>query len=401
MLLNKVSVAILVAIPALPAFAASNLATGPNAVVPAGAPLPSSYVPQANAACDNLGLCGEICPDGSTIFVADFAYDIANDRFAVVDVPSVDGIFWMDGKSCAVSDYTAYAGISQRGCALDNDNGVVYTGSWNDLTIWRLDMNFRVLGSQYIGESFAGLAVSEEDDLLYAATNAETDELIEYAILVDGSLDATGNRWPMPWGGFSDGYSAASLEYDDCSQTFISINQDANTAEYFQLQGDSLVNVGYCALPLGFGWGFGLNFSTVELKVADIQSFACPFPVISIEPDEMICGGGEVPDLSLRYNPLTSTAIRFYKMPSSVFVKNNTEGPLTRVLWAHLDFPAFDLYLGTYLFHPGESQIYENAGPITVPTGTYRGQVHLSETYMGAPDASADFSFYIKNKGIQ
>ncbi len=401
MLLTKASVAMLVTIPALPALAASNLAVGPNAVVPAGAPLPHSYVPQADAACDNLGLCGEICPSGSSIFIGDFAYDIANDRFAVVDVPAADGIFWMDGQSCAVGDYVAYAGLSQRGCGIDNDNGVVYTGSWNDSTIWRLDLNFNVLGSQYFGEAYAGLAVDEAGEMLYAMTNASSDELIAYAIQPDGSVQPTGDRWTIPWGGPSDGYSSASLEYDDCSGTFMSINQDANTIEYFQIQSGALINVGYCALPLGFGWGFGLNFATVELKVADIQAFACPFPVMGVQPEDMICGGGEVPDLSIRYDPLTSTAVRFYNMPAGALVRNNTDAALTRVMWAHLDFPAFDLLLGSYTFPPGQSQVYENAGPITVPTGTYSGQLNLSETFMGTPDASSGFSFDITNKGIQ
>ncbi len=189
MLLTIASVALLMTIPALPAFATSDLAVGPDAVVPAGAPLPHSHVPQVDAACDNLGLCGVIRPSADTGFIGDFAYDIANDRFAVVDVPvGGDGVFWMDGQSCAVGDYVAYAGVSQRGCAIDNDNGVVYTASWNDGTIWRLDLYFNVLGSQFFHESYAGLAVDEAGKMLYAVTSSRPDELIAYAIQPDGSV---------------------------------------------------------------------------------------------------------------------------------------------------------------------------------------------------------------------
>ncbi len=179
----------------------------------------------------------------------------------------------------------------------------------------------------------------------------------------------------------------------------MSINQDTDTIEYFQIQSGALVNVGYCALPVGDGWGFGLDFATVKLKVVDNLAF--PFPVFDVQPEDMICGGGEVPDLTIRYIPLTSTAVRFYNMPSGALVTNNTDGALTRVMWAHLDFPAFDLLLGTYTFPPGESQVYENAGPITLPAGTYRVQLNLSETFVGTPDASSDISFNITNKGIQ
>ena len=132
--------------------------------------------------------------------------------------------------------------------------------------------------------------MDEENQLLYCSTNSNPDELIEYSINADASVTATGNRWPIPWQEVSTGNASASLEYDDCSQTFISINQDANAVEYFQIQSGNLVGTGSCLLSLGFGWGFGLDFASLELKVADIESLSCDFPVVSIEPDDAICG---------------------------------------------------------------------------------------------------------------
>ena len=400
MLAQRAAVVALVALPAVPVFGASLVAVGPDAVVPYGGPMPASYVVNVDAACDNLGVCGEICPSGASAFVGDFAYDIANGRFAVIDVTSPDGIFWMDASSCEIGDYGSFAGISQRGCAIDNGTNIIYTGGWNDYTIWRVGFDFDVLGSQYIGEDYAGLAVDEENELLYATTNTSSDELIRYTINEDGSVAPTGERWSIPWRGFSDGYSAAALEYDDCSSTFMIINQDANTMEYFQIQGGDLINVGHCGLPLGFGWGFGLNFATVELKVADVASFACDFPVFSVEPEEMICGGGEIPDFTLRYDPLITTAVRFFKLPWGAKVKNNTDQTETRVLWVELDLPAVSMPVGTYSFAPGSNQVYDNFGPIALPKATYSATAYLGRSFMGTPEAESEFEFSVTYKGI-
>ena len=401
MLIARAKVALLIALPAPAAFAAGSLAHGPNAVVPDGAPLPAPYVAHADAACDNLGTCGVICPSGGSVFIGDFAYDLANDRFAVIDVTSPDGIFWMDASTCVVESYGDYAGISQRACGYDNVNSVIYTASWNDETIWRLDDDFNVLGSQFFGEGYAGLPVDEDGTRLFAATNASPDMLIEYSIEPDGSVTPTGESWAFPWGGFSDDFSAASLEYDDCSETFMSINQDANTMEYFQIQGGALVNTGYCPLPLSFGWGFGLNFASVDLKVADIASFACDFPIISVEADEAICGSGEIPDLTIRYDPIMSTAVQGYVLPYGAKIKNNTDQTLTRTVWVELDFPHAKVDLGSYDFAPGTNQLYGNAGPLPMPAGTYVGQAHLAESFQGTPEASDDISYDVVNPGIE
>lgn len=275
------------------ALGASNLAVGPNAVVPDGAPLPSASGAHIDSACDNLGSCGDICPNVGSVFVGDFAYDESTGGFVVVDVVTPDGIFRMGSGGCDVTDYASYAGVSQRGCAVDNATGDVYTASWNDQTIWHLDGGFNVLGSQILGQSYAGLAVDETNRLLYAATNASPDQLIEYSINSDGSVSATGNSWDIPWQATSDGFSAAALEYDDCSSTFMSINQDANVMEYFRLASGGLVGAGSCPLPQSFGWGFGLDFASVELNVADIAAFACDFPIGLVEPDPAICGSSQ------------------------------------------------------------------------------------------------------------
>jgi hypothetical protein len=384
----------------VPALAASQIAIGPNAVVPDGAPLPVARA-TANAACDNLGECGRICPSGGSLFIGDFAYDLTHDRFAVIDVSSSASIFWMDAQTCKIGNYGAYVGDSQRGCAIDNDDGSVYTASWSDDTIWHLDSSFNVLGSQYFGEGYAGLAVDEANRLLYASTNGDPDELIEYAIQGDGSVSATGNRWMIPWATFSNGFSTASLEFDDCSSTFMIINQDSNSMEYFQLQGGNLVSVGACTLPVGFGWGFGLNFATVELKVADIASFFCDFPVISVAPDEMICGGGELPDFVISYDPLASAFIGSGGGPIGAVVRNNTDMAHAKALWVTV--MGQEMPLGNaVLFPPGPSTFYagvEDQG-IQIPAGDYTAYLNLGDAVGGPADATTEFTAIINEPGM-
>jgi len=384
-----------------PAFGATEIAVGPNAVVPDGAPLPESYVTHDEDACDLLGQCGVICPNAASVFIGDFAYDASTGGFVVVDVVTPDGIFRMDSGACNITDYASYAGVSQRGCGIDNDTGNVYTGSWNDQTIWQLDNDFNVLGSQNFGEPFAGIAVDEAARMLYAVINASPDQLVEYAILDDGSLEPSGNRWEVPWQAFSDGFTAAALEFDDCSSTFMSINQDANAMEYFRLEGGALVGAGSCDLPLGFGWGFGLDFANVDLKIADIGAFSCDFPVETVEPDAAICGGGDIADLTLRYNSLASFAVRGENMPFGASIRNNTDGTLNRQLWVTLNNPPLTVPLGFFDFAPGGSDLYGAGGPIPLPPGTYNATMNIGEAAGGTPDASADFSFILNRPGVQ
>ncbi|MAE71919.1 MAG: hypothetical protein CME06_15815 [Gemmatimonadetes bacterium] len=400
MLIRRGSAAAMVAIFVAQAPAATDLAIGPNAVVPAGAPLPAAYRPRATAACDHLGVCGTICPSGGSFFIADFAYDKANDRFAVIDVTSPDGIFWLDAASCQVGQYGSFAGVSQRGCAIDNLSGIVYTAGWTDHEVWRVDEGFNVLGSQSFEEDFGGLAVDEDGSRLYAATTADPDELIEYEIGLDGEITPSGRRWPIPWGAFSDGFSAASLEYDDCSGTFMAINQDANEMEYFKLQGSSLISTGHCPLPGGIGWGFGLDFARVTLSVADIASYSCDFPIVSLAPDGAVCGGG-IDDLALRYEPLLSTAVQSYAIPYGARINNRTNAALTRTLWIELDAPPIQVNLGPLVLPPGSSRLFGFAGPLPMPVGTYSGSAHLGTSFMGEPEASTDFEFELARPGLQ
>ncbi len=400
MLIRRGIVAAMVTISLAQARAATDLAIGPNAVVPAGAPMPASHLPGAQAACDHLGICGAICPSGGSFFVADFAYDKANDRFAVIDVTSPDGIFWLDAASCQIGDYGSFAGVSQRGCAIDNISGIIYTASWNDHTVWRLDKGFNVLGSQLFSEDFGGLALDEERSRLYAATTADPDELIEYEIGLDGEITPTGERWPIPWGAFNDGYSTASLEYDDCSETFMAINQDANEVEYFKLQGSSLVSTGHCPLPGGVGWGFGLDFARATLSVADIASHSCDFPIVSLAPDGAICGGG-IDDLAMRYEPLLSTAVQGYAIPYGATINNGTDAALTRTLWIELDSPPVQVSLGPLFLPPGSSRLFGFAGALPMPIGTYSGSAHLGTSFMGEPEASTSFEFDLAAPGLQ
>ncbi len=383
-----------------PAMALPQLAVGPNAVVPDGAPLPVARA-SANAACDSLGECGRICPSPGSSMIGDFGYDTTHDRFAVVDVTRPDGVFWMDPQSCTVMDYAAYAGVSQRGCAVDNDNGSVYTAGWNDETIWHLDHAFGVLGSQFFGEAYSGLAVDEANRLLYAVTNASCDELIEYAIEADGSVTATGNRRAVPWATFSNGHSSASLEYDDYSGTFMIINQDSNSMEYFQLQAGELVSVGACRLPLYKGWGFGLDFATVELRVANARFLACDFPVIAMEPDEMICGGGSLPDFVISYDALVSSFVAGGGGPIGAVVRNNTDMGHKKALW--LTVMGRDLPVGTAVtFPPGESSYY--AGVVNqgapIPAGDHFAVLNLGDAVGGPVDARTVIVLTVHDPGL-
>ncbi len=387
-------------IPISATLAGGRLATGPNDVVPGGAPLPTRHAPGAEEACDHLGVCAAICPSASSIFLADFAYDLGNQRFAVVDVNTPDGIFWMDASTCATERYGSFAGISQRGCGYDNRSGVVYVAGWNDQTIWRVDEEFAVLGSQTMGEAFAGLAVDEEGSRLFAATSGSPDELIEYTIGGDGSVSPTGRRWRIPWAGASDGHSTSSLEYDDASATFISINQDAATIEYFQLQSGDLVNTGQCALPLAFGWGFGLDFTAVQLAVADVAAFACNFPVALVEPNAAIIGATP-PDLAIRYDPIASVAVEGFALPYGAQVDNNTDEALARNVWLELEAPRVYVDLGSFSFPPGTTQLNGSVGPLPMRPGSYTSRAHLSRSFAGTPEASAEIDFDIVAAGLQ
>lgn len=388
----------------LPAMAASELAVGANAVVPDGAPLPLSYQPQSDAACDGLGTCGLICPNSGSVFIGDFAFDIESNQFIVVDVVSPDGVFRMDSDGCGVGDYASYAGVSQRGCGYDNDNGVVYTASWNDQTIWQLDSAFNVLGSQNFGESFAGLAVDEANTMLYACANASPDELIEYSILSDGSVAPTGSRWKIPWQTTSDGFSAASLEFDDCSETFMLINQDSNSMEYFQLAADGMVGTGACSLPVSFGWGFGLDFADVELEVADIAAFACDFPIETVEPDEVICGGGEVSNFTVRWEEVASAYVGRYGGPVALRVRNNTQATADLEVWATLDDrPGLMIALGSGSFPVGASAYFTGYGPLPgqlIRAGDYAAAIHVGKSMGGTPAASTSITVTILEPGV-
>ncbi len=179
------------------------------------------------------------------------------------------------------------------------------------------------------------------------------------------------------------------------------INQDANAIEYFRLEGGELAGAGACDMPLGFGWGFGLDFANVDLKIADIGAFACDFPIETIEPDPAICGGGEVPDLKIRYSSLVGFAVRGFSVPFGAGVRNNTAGALTRELWVTLNKPPATLPLGSYTFAPGSNQMYTNAGTIPLPPGTYEATLNIGESVGGTPDDSADFSLAVEKPGVQ
>ena len=381
--------------------AAPKLAVGPNAVVPDGAPLPAAYTTH-DASCDLLGNCGDICPNPSSIFIGDMGYDIAAGVFYAIDVVTPDGIFTIDG-SCVTGAEGAFAGVSQRGCAYDNTNGVIYTNSWNDQTIWYVDTDYNVIGSSFQGESFAGAAVDEANGLLYCSTNASPDQIIEYSINADASPTATGNRWDIPWQEFSDGYSAASLEYDDCSETFILVNQDANAAEYFSLDGGNLVAAGSCPLPASFAWGFGLDFASVTLKVADVAAFACDFPILEVEPDAAICGGGDVPDFRISYVAATNTFVNVFGGGFGAQVSNNTGRTVSKRVWLSIDQPAQTVPLGPARNFPaGSSMFYGGVDthPALAP-GAYSGSINIGDVPGGTPDASAAFSTDVVNAGIQ
>ncbi len=393
----------LLALATFPALASTRpVAVGPDAVVPDGTPLPATRA-GAESICDEIGLCGAICPSPYTVFIGDFAYDSANARFAVIDVGTPAGVFWMDGASCAISQHVASAGPSQRGCAYDNDTGVVYVAGWNDHTIHRLDSNFSLLGSQALGEAYAGLAVDEQHRLLYAISIAGFDELIEYAINGDGSVTPTDRRWDVPWGGFSDGSASAALEYDDCSQTFMSVNQDAGTMEYFRLQANELVNTGFCPLPQGMPWGFGLDFASVELKVSDIASLSCDFPVESVEPDDAICGGGIGPEFDISYGAMTQLFVGSGGGPASVLVRNLTDQSAQKVLWLSAP-PNIVVPLGVAsTFPPGSNWFYTGVDelPPFVAPGDYSGTVNLGDAVGGAADASVPMSFTVVAEGLE
>jgi hypothetical protein len=346
------------------------------------------------ALCEEVDGGGGICPGGSSVFVADLAYSSDRHRFAAVDVPfKGDGIFWMDAGDLGLSGYSSYAGVSQRGCAFDGSTGTLYTSGWNDQTLWRLDQDFGVLGAWFLGENVAGLAVDEGARRLYASTNDAVDEIVEFALEEDGSATPTGGRWAIPWILGADGFAAAALEYDDASGTFVLVNQDAGSVEYFELREDELVPVSACEPPGESPWGIGLDFSAVELALVDAGAHACDFQLRRVEPDSSIVGGAEPSGWVVADLRIASAVVGSAGGPLGLEVRNHGGEPVERALWLTLDAaPELVLPLSSALFPAGASVLYTGVLPVdapVLPPGSYTGWIHLGEDQGAPPDASA------------
>ena len=366
----------------------------------------SSGTPGVDASCDNLGTCGTIYgPASDGVFLGDFAFNCNTREFAVTEVGGGDNFFTMtedcdESGSYFYHDPSLY--YSGRGLGYHQFEDVYFASSWNWYTTYALNTNFEVIASTYDGGAGAGNAVDEENGFLYQTTNSDPDMLVEFTINGDYTITATGNSWSVPWACGSDGYDMASLDYDDNSGYFFCINQYSNSLEWFSLSGGNLVSEGCCPLSgISLGWGFGSNGETV--KVADVSSFAAPFPVYDVDaPLSGKCEGGPA-DWMLSYNALTDEGVNGCGVPISATVKNNTGAPAAKFIWVTTDPPSASLSLGSFTFADGSNSWYGciPVNKLNIPSGTYDLLLAIGDTVGGAADDMDDFSATLVDPGVQ
>ncbi len=356
--------------------------------------------------CDNLGLCGNVYgPSGDGVFLGDFAFNCNTLEFAVIEVGGGDYIFTMtddcsESGSYYYKDPSLY--YSGRGLGYHQFEDVYFASSWNWYTTYALNTSFEVIASTYDGIAGAGNAVDEANNFLYQTSNASPDMLYEYTINQDYTITSTGRSWSVPWGGSSDGYSMASLAYDDNSGYFFMINQDANALEWFSLTGGSLINEGYCHLSgISFGWGLGLTNDIA--KVADIESFYPPFPVYDVEAP--LQGHCEPPDdWSIRYVGFLDEAVNRCGVPIGATVRNNTGSPVAKVLWITQDPPCWAyLSMGEFTFEPGDNTWY-GCVPVNELPGQaieYHVRIHVGDVAGGTSDDHDNFVVTLHKAGVQ
>lgn len=358
----------------------------------------------ADAACDNLGLCGNVTgPGGTAAFLGDFAFNCNTLEFAVTEVGGTDNLFTMS-EDCVETGFGYHDPVlyaSGRGLAYHQDEDVYFASSWNWYTTYALDTGFNVIATTYDGMAGAGNAVDEENGFLYQSTNSSPDQLVEYTINADYTVTQT-QLWDIPWACGSDGYDSASLDYDDASGYFFIINQGFNALEWFSLSGGALVSEGCCYLSgISFGWGFGTTDEVV--KITDIAAFYPPFPVYDVEaPLEGKCGGEPIP-WRITYSGFCEEGVNGCGFPIAATVKNNTLAAETKIIYVTTNPPSGKLVLDTASFPIGTNTWYGciPINMLSIPSGTYDLLLVVADSPGSVPDAEDEFTVILNDAGLQ
>ncbi len=359
-----------------------------------------------DAPCDNLGLCGNVVgPAGDCVFLGDFAFNCNTYEFAVTEVGGTSGDnFFTMSEDCVETGFGYHDPVlyaSGRGLGYHQEEDVYFTSSWNWYTTYAMDSGFNVIATTVDNMAGAGNAVDEENGYLYQSTNSSPDQIVQYTINPDYTVNYVA-AWDVPWACGSDGYDMASLSYDDASGYFFCINQGFNALEWFSLSGGVLVSEGCCYLSgISFGWGLGTTDEVA--KIADIATFYPPFPVYDVEaPVEGKCGV-EPPPWRITYSAFCDEAVNGCGVPVAATVKNNTAGAETKIIYVTTDPPSGKLVLDTASFAVGNNTWYGciPVNMISIPSGTYDLLLVVADSPGSVPDASDDFSVTLNDPGIQ
>lgn len=146
----------------------------------------------------------------------DMAYDAGRNLIWQVNVGGDNGLYGFnpaDGSVAQVITGDPWTGTSQRGVAYDGAADVFYVGGWNEGVLYRVAGPSWATPGETLGQcnpadpNISGLAWNSSFNLVWAATNSETDTIY----LLDPATCETLRALPHPDGG---DYGGAGLETD-------------------------------------------------------------------------------------------------------------------------------------------------------------------------------------------
>lgn len=167
----------------------------------------------------------------SSEWQADMAYDAGRTQVCQVNVGGDNGIYCWDPSTGNVSDSIAgsfpWTGISQRGIAYRPDDDSFYVGGWNEGVIYHVKgLSYpdrgAVIGSCMPSDgNISGLAWNDSMNVLWEATNSDTDTI--YELNPDDCSVLSTLAHPTP------GFNGAGIEMDAVGNLW-TIGQNPNRA---------------------------------------------------------------------------------------------------------------------------------------------------------------------------
>jgi hypothetical protein len=147
---------------------------------------------------------------------ADMAFDSARGLLWIVNVGGDNGLYGVDPSDGSVQQVitgSPWGNTSQRGVAYDPAADVFYVGGWNEGIVYRVAGPSHPTPGETLSQcnpadpNISGLAWNSSFQLLWAATNSETDTIY----LLDPATCETVRSLPHPDGG---NFGGAGLETD-------------------------------------------------------------------------------------------------------------------------------------------------------------------------------------------